>query len=999
MNPESWLARLAPVFDAAPNPEQARQNASLVLTATADSLADVPDERALTLGRVLFALCGIAPFFAKFIERHPHWLAALLDEDFDTPRGSEDLGRRLDEALAREAESEPELALRRFKYYELARLTIRDSCEAWVPLASSEITLLEISNLADVLLQRSLEIARAALEESCGPPRWRGANGETVELGFCVLGLGKLGSQELNYSSDVDLVYVHESPSVPLDTPGDEVSGPGSAGFAALPPLDYFTRLAQRFGRLVASTTSLRFLYRIDLDLRPQGAQGTLVVSDEGLAAYYEAWADTWERAAFMKARPVAGDLALGWRSIRKADPMIYRSGMDFAGVESIRAMKQKVEEAHRGRAEGLNIKVDAGGIRDVEFIAQAQQLLHGDKILQIRERSTLRSLEKLAEVGLLPADQAETLFAAYRFLRRVENRIQMEDERQNHIVPREGPALARLARSMGFVATQSAEAGSSDEASIAAFEAELSKCREAVQFLFEGASAIGGVERILDLLARNAPGLLSLATTRRMIESLAKQLAWRIDESADPERALNNLDRFVESIGSRRFYYELLLDRPELVPRLTALFASSKYLSNYLARYPGLIERIFANPDILLLSREALSREFHATLASYGETLSHDLETEFDALRVFQHCQVLNVGLLDIAGEIERRAGEAGLTDIAEVCLERALAMAEKHLAEHLERVDGSAALLDESSFLVVGLGKLGSRELTYGSDLDLIFLFDLPQRDLSEHTSERGAQAQAHYVTLTQRLISFLQTPTAEGFCYEIDARLRPSGNQGALVTSIANLRRYHEESAAVWERQALLRARPVAGDPALAEAFEAERRRILELPLPDDLAAEIDAVRQRMETELASETRLRRNFKTGRGGLLDVETITQFLQLNHGTDHPALLDVMRTEAHIERMSSLGLLEPEDAAALAGGWEFLQRLSSRLRVVENRSITDLDSERSDLENLARRLGYGAEGRERNARRGLLADYQRHTDRIREVYERVVRAGSGRAD
>ena len=970
----AWDQALRQALADAPDPEQATRSAERLLATPLPGGGDVADrltkqagERGQKIARILHAVRGVAPFLATFLQRHPEWLFDLLEDDLEQPRERDQLAERLDAWLRQGADREPGLTLRHFKYFELARLSIRDACDAWVPMSESDITLRGLSDLADVLLESALSIAMEQLRKTAGPARWRSLGGDEVELSFCVLGLGKLGSRELNYSSDVDLVYVHETFLDPLSTESPD-------GFARLAPLDYFARLAQRFGSLVAAPTVERFLYRIDLDLRPHGAQGALVVSDESLATYYEAWADTWERAAFMKARPVAGDLALGWRTIRRVDPIIYRSSMDYSAAASIRALKQKVEKAQGGRNEEFNVKIDSGGIRDVEFIAQAQQLLHGGRIPQIRERSTQHSLRKLGEVGLLPGEQVDHLLDAYRFLRRVENRIQMEDEQQRHVVPREGEALTRLARSMGFLSSDGRTR----------FEATLQHWREVVQSLFSGAYAEGGKERILELFARNVPHLLGLPATRVMIESLAEQLARKIDESPEPERSLNNLDRFIESVGSRRFYYELLIDRPELIPRLTSLFASSKYLSNYLARYPRLIERLFADPDILLLTREALRAEYRATVRAVAAEHRDSVELELDALRIFQHCQVLNVGLLDIAGEIDRAASDAGLSEIAEVCLEEALAMTERRLGQ---RPDGVPAAARGGAFLVVGMGKLGSRELTYGSDLDLIFLYAVPAGDTA-----RTAEAQAHYVTLAQRLISFLHTPTAEGYCYEIDARLRPSGNQGTLVTSVEAFRRYHQQEAAVWERQALLRARPVAGDPHLARTFTALRRVVLQRPLPVDLAQQVDALRQRMENELAPKTRMRRNFKTGRGGLLDVETVVQYLQLRHGPSNPELLEVARVEVQLARLAEKTLLAPEAATTLREGWTFLQRLSSRLRVVENRSITDFDGEGADLEGLARRLGYGGADGARSARRALIADYQRHTEQIRGAYEAILR-------
>ena len=980
----AWSRSVRAALAEAPEPESAAGAAGDLLTAyfARDDAAPVHDEAASRkLAALLLALCGIAPFFVRFLQRHGDWLPRLLAEDLAQPRSHEELRRQLDAAFAEAAGESGDLVLRRFKYFELARITARDCNPDWVPLAESSVTLQEISQLADVLLDRALELALAQVRERHGPPRWRlAADGTAVALGFCVLGLGKLGAEELNYSSDVDLVYVHETPPGELaavDARQDE----GESSLARLEPADYFTRVAQGFGSLVSSSTADGFLYRVDLDLRPEGPQGTLVVSEEALAGYYEAWADTWEKAAFMKARPVAGDSRLGWRAIRRVSPSIYQTSMDIAGVESIRSLKRQVEETHGNHSAGFNVKIESGGIRDIEFIAQALLLLHGGRIPQIRERSTQAGLRALAAVGLLSAARVDELLDAYRFLRRVENRLQMEAERQVHHVPRAPQALARLARAMGFTSPDASER----------FQACLQEKRTIVLGPFATEIAAGGRERILELFTRNVPHLLALASTRSMIEELAGHFAVCLDASPDPERALNNLDRFIQSIGARRFYYELLLDRPELVPRLSALFAGSKYLSSYLASHPRLIEPVFADPNVLVLSKDELRADLAATLDQAGEAERDSVEYRLDALRLFQHKQVVNVGLLDIGGEIDRAQAEAALSEIAEVCLEGALEIAKHQLAT---RRAGVPAAARDGAYLVVGMGKLGSRELSYGSDLDLIFLFDVPAQDEAD-----ALEAQEYFVSLTQRLISALQTHTIEGSCYEIDARLRPSGNQGMLVTSLAAFERYHDGSAEVWERQALLRARALVGDARLAARFEALRLAILRRPLPATLAAEIDAIRQRMETELARETRSRHDFKLGRGGLLDVETVVQYLLLRHGGDHPELLETARLETQLEALRKRGLIPDESARTLSEGWDFLQRVAGRLRVVENRSISDLDEEHGDLDGLARRLGYAAGGRAGSDRRALLRDYQRHTEAIRKVYREILPAAHAAAE
>lgn len=953
---------LETAIERCPDPDTARRHVPGVLHACrGDALRVAWDDRPELLCKLAATLCGGAPFFAAILERQPDWLPALSDDALSAERTAGEYAERLSAAMAGvDGAGAAAAALRRFKYYELARITVRDLCCDLVPLDNTDEILRELSHLADALLQESLACAERIVTgaDRQPPPRER----------FAVIGMGKLGSEELNYSSDVDLVYVCEDP----------VAGADRESYTN----EYYTRVAEEFGRLVRRNTADGFLYRVDLELRPEGKAGPLVVSAETLADYYERWAETWEKAAFMKARPVAGDLAFGWRVIRGLDPIIYRSSMDLAGVEAIRAMKNRIEQAKERGGATFNVKLGAGGIRDVEFVAQALQLVHGGRQPQVRQRSTQAALQALAETGALGAEASRDLVAAYRFLRRVENRIQMEAERQLYSLPASREGMLRIARSFGFV----------DGEPIAAFEAELELQRSRVREIFTALFDVSGGERILDLFERNVPALLANPTTRRLVEDLAGRIASRVESSSSPERAMNNLDRFIRGVGRRQFFYELLLDRPELVPRLVHLFAGSEYLSTYVATHPRLIEPLFDDPNVLLRSRaelEASYAEIHAMLDREGGRSEPELS--LDALRLFHNREIVNVGLLDMDDRVERAAAESSLTDVAEVCVERGLEIAEREVSRRARK---KPTWLRRGEFLVVAMGKLASREITYGSDLDVIFLYDL-----DDPNEEAQLAAQSGFVGLAQKLIWALQTRTNEGVCYEIDARLRPSGNQGLLVSHIDTFTRYHAQTAAPWERQALLRSRPVAGSPRLAEVFARLRLEILSRPNPDNLSDELDRIRQRMEAELARESDRHRDFKTGRGGLLDVETVVQYLQLRAAGSNPTLLEIRPISEQLERLAAAGLLDRSDTQTLTAGWEFLQRLSSRLRIIENRSISDLNAERGDLDAVARRLGYGGSGRSSSARRLLLDEYARRTAEIREVYERVLRVRSaGRA-
>lgn len=956
------LNRCADPDGATPRVDEALRN---FLEEAPDALRSASTAAPDRLAYVLATLAASAPFFLPLARRHPAIVLDLAEDNLALPRSRRQLEHRLVEAFSRAAPATPAGdTLRRYKYAELARITVRDLSLDIVPFARTGETLEELSDLADVLLSRALEVAFAEVATTLGPAAWRTPDGTVREPSFLVLGLGKLGSRELNYSSDVDLIYVYEQ----AHREGGEVETKlTSVAGQDVPPSQYFTRVAQNFGRVVGANTHEGFLYRVDVDLRPEGSRGPLVVPSGAFLRYYDEWAATWERAALLKARPVAGDLRFGWRLLRDVEPMLLRSTMDFQAVAAIKDLKKKIEEAKTTSSGAFNLKLGAGGIRDIESIAQALQLLYGGRMPQIRQRSTRGTLEALRDVGLLESAVVDELLDAYHFFRRTENRLQMVAERQTHVLPSSSIDRSTLGRSLGL---RGDDAGAE---LIAVMETHRDRCRREFARVFPA----DGPDRVMRLFVHHMPTMLANPVTRTVYENLAHRFADAIDAGANPERALVNLDHFLHGLKGRRFYVELLLDRPELVRRLAALFATSEYLSSYFASYPRLIEPIFDDPKTLLLSPEQLEREFVSLHEAAGRTERDSTEVFLETLRLFHHRQVVNVGLLDIDGRVGRADVEAALTHVSETCVRHALDLAAKQLQGRANRPEGS-------SFLVIGMGKLGSHEITYGSDLDVIFLYD--RDDRSEYAL---ALAHEYFARLAQKLIWALSAPVVTGVCYEVDARLRPSGQQGTLVTSVTGFLRYHETGARVWERQALLRARGVAGDVELCQRFDAIRRGILRTPLTADPAAEIHRIRQRMEGELARETNSRHNFKTGHGGLLDVESIVQLLQLRHGRQHDDLLETVPVADLLERLLALTLLPSEDFTILRDGWEFLQRLSSRLRVVNNRSISDLDEERGDLDTVALTLGYRSPQRSGGARRALLADYTRHTSAIRAVYSK----------
>lgn len=474
--------------------------------------------------------------------------------------------------------------------------------------------------------------------------------------------------------------------------------------------------------------------------------------------------------------------------------------------------------------------------------------------------------------------------------------------------------------------------------------------------------------KRILALLQEYAAGVPQRLARRPRLWELAERLADAVEGSPDPGHARVHLERFLEAGGSACL--RLLLDRAELAAPIATLFGSSDWLSTVLVARPALLEPLLRDPAPRGLSRAALVAEMAAPVRDPELPQPRPAARLFADLRLAQQRELVAVALGDVSGTLAPADVEAALTTLAEACVEAALGFVLPPGSPELE-------------FLVVAMGKLGSRELGYGSDLDLLFLHDAPA------VRADPALAQERAERLAQRLIAALETRTAEGFCYAIDTRLRPCGEQGPLVPSLAAFEHHHATLAQAWERQALLRARPLVGSERVARRFEELRRAILARPLPR-LAAELDRVRRRMERELAHERPGRRDFKTGRGGLLDLEFAVELLQLRHGAAHPELRQAAPLEVQLDRLAALGLLSRADARCLLAGLGFLRRVSLRLRLVANRSVSSFDEARHPLEVLARALGYADVRDPGSAGERLLCDYERHAGAIRRVYRSV---------
>lgn len=936
--------------------------------------ADLLEALALLAGssRMVPALLARDPGLLRRAARSPFLLR---------PRPEANLRRLLERAARRLDPSDVEgfhRLLRRVRAREVVRISLRDLRRARVKEVTGEL-----SSLATASLDAAIRFHDRRLREKHGPPAGLGAR--EPGAGFCAIAMGKLGARELNFSSDVDLVYVY-------DRDGETEGEKPVTHFA------YYAKLAELVTEALARPTEDGFVFRVDLNLRPDGQNGPIVNSLRAAELYYQSFGRTWERNALVKARPGAGDLAVGEELLRMLDPFVWRRSLDLSVVEEIQSMKARIDA--RAGAEGRDdLKLGKGGIREAEFFVSALQLLHGgrDEAKPLRERAVLPALDRLLFAGVVPAKDRDEIADAYLFLRRAEHRVQMMDGAQTHRLPPAGERLW-LARSMGYP----------DEP---AFEAALAGHRDRVAHQFErllgtGTGAVP-LDPELSLLAdvqvdraRRAEiaarrGLVDADRVLAALDAMARRrtpFSRHGDPAAavallsdalgtpDPDQAISHLSDFAAALRNPEPYFRMLAEHRRVSRLLLSLFGTSDFLSKRFLRHPELIDMLLREDQVLLEKDGAtFRREIEERLAHVDPSLGPDgvLEEELGELRRYKNEEILRIAIHDIAGSLGLPGISAQLTSLAEACLEKCLALAEAEAA--------AKGVAPPARLCVIGMGKLGGRELGYHSDLDLVFLYP-------------GSAGPGHerYPRLAQRLMSFLQMPLREGRLYQIDTRLRPSGNQGALVIGSEAFVRYHTAPGGagvrsqLWERQALLRARHVAGDPAL---FEEIREKVL-VPVVygraedrDALAAEVRRMRERMEAELGKESSRGKNPKTGHGGLVDVEFAAQFLQLAHGHAHPSIR-CETTPAALDRLRAEGLLREADHEALALGYDFLRMVELRLRIVHDFTIDHLPESGPALRHLARRMGFaGPAPGDR-----FLAEYARVTAAVRQAFENVVR-------
>lgn len=952
----------------------------------------------------LLNICGASPLLTNVLCRDPSYFHDLfIEKRIEKASPPRDM---LTALISQTGESSDYHALlprlRRFKYSEILRIAARDLSG----LAPLEEVTLELSQLAEATLQTAHDVARRALVLEHGEPVMETIQGkEPAEL--TILGMGKFGGRELNFSSDIDIICLYSSDNG--ETEGVDDGQGGRHGVISLHA--FFVKLSEMISKAISQVTDDGFVFRVDLGLRPEGKSGDMAISLRSAEVYYELWGQSWERSAMLKARPVGGSLELGEKFLNSIEPFIYRKYLDYNLIEDMMGMKKKIDASLEREREGeYNIKLGRGGIREIEFFIQALQLVYAGKNRALRERNSLNALGVLKDARLIRDDDHHALCEAYRFLRTVEHRIQVVQERQTHSLPRKDDEFSALARRCGFLRSNGAEKFretlEGHRSNVSAIYGSLFLERD--QKLTEDVSPEvytffdhrADADLIKDMLAerrfenvdvaydnllilRDGPLRANLTErARRTLEKIAPLLLQEIFSSPDPDMALANLERFLSAVGSRSTFYALLAENREVLKLLVSLFGVSEFLSKIFIGHPEILDSMVAKSYAAALKEKSFMR---SELASLLEKCA-DLEEYLDTLRVYRHEEFLRIGMNDIHAKFGQTEIASQLTALAEVCLEAAFTLAKEELARF-----GEPTFTDVSgethaaSFAILAMGKMGGCELNYHSDLDIIYIYDhqgvtVGEKQISNHE---------YFAKLGQKIIMILTTQTREGYAYKIDTRLRPSGNAGPLVTSLESFRDYHRRESQVWERQALTKSRVVLGQEQLSDAIEeVVRQSVYGIGFGESVRSEIHRLRMRMENEIARESAGNYNIKTGRGGMVDVEFIVQYLQLSLGHEIPEIRNV-NTLVSLKALRANGVLNSGDGDTLINGYKFLRRLENRLRIIHDYSMNDLGGSRSYLNKLALRLGY--DHKLKNPGDFLMQEYERVTGAVRDVYVRIL--------
>lgn len=808
---------------------------------------------------------------------------------------------------------------------------------------SQSAFLRNLSALAAALVEAALLWQERQLQTRYGQPL--DENGNPLRL--TILGMGKLGGAELNFSSDIDLIFAYRN----------QGETQAAAGQKSIEHEVFFRKLAQKLIASLDQMTAEGFVYRVDMRLRPFGQTGPLALSYTALENYYQNHGRDWERYAMMKARPVAGDIEGGMALLEQLRPFMYRRYLDYAALDSIAQMKHSINQQIRAQGMENHIKLGRGGIREAEFSVQAMQLVYGGQYPTLQSPHFLGVLEDLHRLNLWQAQECQALREAYLLLRTVENALQFAHEQQVHELPPIDDSAAWLRLSLA-----------SRFDSVEALQAALNQARETVDQRFRRIFAstendtaaensisanwqhINGEQLRADLIAQDYSAEQAAAISHAL-QQFSAALPWqRLSEKAGKRietllplllhiaaqekaeaAAIGEILALIETVASRSVYIDMLSGNPQLIRHLLAIARDSRGLMEFIREHPLVIDDILSERS-LIQDATQLDRDLSARLANTDD------ENWLHAIRDFKHAQLFKIAWAELYGNLPLMAASDHLSHLAELIIDKALQRAWQQLRQRHgipRSSDGEAA-----RFAIIAYGKLGGLELSYTSDIDLVYLYD-DKRSQGSTDGEKSIANQVFFTRLVQRINNLLSAPSTSGVLYEIDTRLRPGGRSGMLIASIEAFADYQQKQAWTWEHQALTRARPIGGDVSLCAKFSVLRQTVLQKAPPADLRRQVLDMREKMQNNehLAKEGF---HLKKSVGGLIDIEFIVQYLLLKHAHQEPILLRMSDNIRQLAALEATGLLSSIDANTLRDAYRRLRQAAHRRALNRQSNVAD---------------------------------------------------------
>ncbi len=924
----------------------------------------------------VLAIAAWSPLLATTLEQNPDYLSWLQRERTSTRvRTRDEMGESLARFALTNSQLDPHVLLARFRRRELSRTYLHDIRSVRTIVETTE----ELSNLADATLDYGLNLSRQRLDNLYGSPQNTDARGRLAGAEFCIVALGKLGSRELNYASDIDLLFLFSDEGL--------TSTGGSRG--QITNREYFVKLAESLLRVVSQPAGEGAAYRIDVRLRPHGRDGALACSLDEATRYYDQTAQDWELQALIRARAAAGSQPLYARFVQRVIGRVFRSDISVSSaLTNVRLAKEKIDYQREREETGFNVKLGRGGIREIEFIAQALQIAFGGRDPWLRAPHTLMSLGRLEERGLITENEHSQLSDAYQFLRALEHRLQMEHGLQTHTVPNDRPRRELVARRMNF---SGVDLLNSFEVSLTA---HTNNVRRAFDRVFaqqdDNSPAVASRNTSLrgdafaDPFESNARLAASIFLKHLVIPDKAKSGDRVIDVAAltadlrdaanrslNAQRALSLAARVASSLDKESEPWTVTEAE---IASLVRLCGASEFFGEMIASRTALIPALTANPAI------AQPRDFLCELRT-GVTEHGHFRTELDALRRTWAGLLLEIGAGDAAGALALLQINRLLTDLAVASIDVAFDIARR---EFTRRYEKSA---NEPRLAVLGLGRLASGGMDYGSDLDVVIVYDSAAPSPVARLTHDEA-----YARLAEMIVSALSSITRESYLYRVDLRLRPDGQKGPLVSGSEGFITYLKKRASLWELLAYVKLRAVAGDLEFGRTLEGSARKLIhELAHesdPDQLRAETRRVRDRLENERASTRNAGLDIKYANGGMLDVYFAARYLQLRDNV--PDDEGDRTTRATLRRLREAGSLEEADFLALDGGYALLRSVDHQLRLIVGRSTRLPLPEHPALRDIGRRLGY-------DDATDLTEELKVRMTSIRGAYRRIVRTESDR--